>query len=291
MAESKHLPQGPGLNGLFQAAAPQKDYLLRICGNPQNHPCDLLLRSDTLKLVDILACGLWDSGGSPRVELPLDEFLRLAGYAATESSKNAVRRQLRESIDCLEALSMDWTEGNGRYSYRDIKLFDDIIYQNGRVSAYFGEDMAKYLLKCSSMPLPLPLLAIDGRSPHSYALGRRCLVHNAANKGREWQPSRVRSLLAVCPHTNRPAPQEKWPPSILERKVIAPFTAAMNTLMKCGILNWMFREPVCRNDYEGFSDSIVEFQVPDVNAPALPVETEAEPEYAPFDYDAFLALR
>lgn len=151
--------------------------------------------------------------------------------------------------------------------------------------------MTLYLLNCPSMPLPLPLLKISGKSTHCYPIRRRCLVHNAANKGQYPQVIRVRSLLAVCPCIPRAEPGEKWAPSILERKVIDPFTRAMDTLADLNILTWNFRDPVCRTDYEGFSDSMVEFQAQNAAAPTPPAEPEEEHEYAPFPYKVFLAMQ
>ena len=103
----------------------------------------------------------------------------------------------------------------------------------------------------------------------------------------------MRSLLAVCPRIPRPASQERWLPSVLERKVIDPFTAAMDSLKKCGIFVWKFREPVCRDDYEGFSDSMVEFQVgPPPPAGPVPADhADTKQEYGQFDYKAFLAIK
>ena len=309
MCESLKLHQGPGVNGLFQTADPlskkyddisgkaeytlRSDYTLYIRGNLDEQLCSLLLKPETQKLLDILVCGLEDGSASCKVELPLEQFLQLAGYAVTEANKNYVRPRLEESIKLLKELSMKWTEKDGRYSHSEVKLFDEIDYENARVSARFSEAMALYLRGCPSMPLPLPLLAVSGKSPHCYPLGRRCLVHNAANKGQERQAIRVRSLLAVCPRIPRPASQERWLPSVLERKVIDPFTAAMDSLKKCGIFVWKFREPVCRDDYEGFSDSMVEFQV-GLPAPAGPVpadHADTKQEYGQFDYKAFLAIK
>lgn len=309
MCESLKLHQGPGVNGLFQTADPlsqkyddisgkaeytlRPDYTLYIRGNLDEQPCSLLLKPETQKLLDILVCGLEDGSASCKVELPLEQFLQLAGYAVTEANKNYVRPRLEESIKLLKELSMKWTEKDGRYSHPEVKLFDEIDYENARVSARFSEAMALYLRGCPSMPLPLPLLAVSGKSPHCYPLGRRCLVHNAANKGQERQAIRVRSLLAVCPRIPRPASQERWLPSVLERKVIDPFTAAMDSLKKCGLFVWNFREPVCRDDYEGFSDSMVEFQVgPPPPAGPVPADcSDTKREYGPFDYKAFLAIR
>lgn len=311
MCESLKLHQGPGLNGMFLTADPlsqeydaqsnvtkytlRPDYTLYIRGNLRERPGGVLLKSDTLKLLDILVSGLEDSKVSRWVEVTLEEFCHLTRHAITEGNKNDVRSRLKGSAELLGALSMDWTEKDGRYIHRGVKLFDEITYRNGRICACFSEAMALYLRGCPSMPLPLPLLAVSGKSPHSYPLGRRCLVHNAVNKGQERQTIRVRSLLAVCPRIPRAEPGEKWSPSILERKVIEPFTAAMNTLATLNILTWKFQEPVCRNDYDGFSDSMVEFQVQAEGAvPVSPMPadcSDTKREYGPFNYKAFLSIR
>ena len=309
MFETLKLHQGPGLNGVYLTADPlsqeydaqsdvtkytlRPDYTLYIQGNLQEPPGGVLLKSDTMKLLDILVTGLEDSQVSRWVEVTLEEFLRLARHAVTEGNKNDVRSRLKESAELLGALSMDWTEKDGRYIHRGVKLFDEITYRNGRVCACFSEAMALYLRGCPSMPLPLPLLKISGKSTHCYPIGRRCLVHNAANKGQYSQVIRVRSLLAVCPRIPRAEPGEKWTLSSLERKVIEPFTRAMDTLAGLNILTWKFREPVCRDDYEGFADSMVEFQVGQP-VPVSPMSadcSDTKREYGPFDYKAFLAIR
>ena len=308
MLDPLRLHQGPGLNGLFVNAAPlsreydadsnmtsytlRSNYTLHIRGNYLEHPARLLLKSETLKLLDMLVCKLGDSRASCGVELPLEEFLTLAGYPITEANKNAVRPRLQEHTALLGLLSMDWTEGDGRYIHRNVKLFDEINYRNGGVCAIFGEPMALYLRNCPSMPLPLPLLATGVRAPHMYFLGRRCLLHRAINKGQDRSLS-VGSLLDACPSIPRPAPEKEWPPSVLERKVIAPFEAAMKTLADNGILPpWKFREPVCRNDYEGFANSMVEFQTTNDTAPTLSAESSESKEWHDsFNYDAFLAIR
>ena len=135
MPESLKLHQGPGVNGLFLTANPlsqkyddisgkaeytlRPDYTLYIRGNLDEQPCSLLLKPETQKLLDILVCGLEDGSASCKVELPLEQFLQLAGYAVTEANKNYVRPQLKESIKLLKALSMKWTEKDGRYSHPD----------------------------------------------------------------------------------------------------------------------------------------------------------------------------
>ena len=286
MTESLKLHQGPGLNGLFQAAARPKGYALHI---PERAPDSLLLKPDTLKLLDILVCKLGDSRGSYRVGLPFEEFLRLAGYAVTDTNKDFVRHRLKESIALLGKLSVDWQED--QYTYHDVRFFSEITYRNSCGYACFSGEMAQYLLNCPIMRLPLSLLNISGKSRHSYLLGRRCLVHNESNKDRKLQTIRVEILLAACPRIPGPASQEMRTPSALERKVILPFTRAMKTLKECGILTWTFQEPVCRDSYEGFSQSIVEFRVRGNTVSALPAEPAAKRVCGPFDSDWFHALQ
>ncbi len=293
------LLQGPGLNGLYQTAALlsweydepskkatyvlSKDYTLHIQNYPSKKPDISPLKPEHYKLLDILICKLAENNESRQVELPFGEYLHLAGYAATATNKDDIRPKLRNSVALLGALSADWTEENGRYVHKNVKFFDLIVFRNSRVYACFSDRMALYLRGgCSTMALPRQLLAISGKSPHSYVLGRRCLVHNAANKERLWQPIRVGSLLSVCPRLPRPKPGEKWSPSILDRKVITPFRSAMNALANSGILSWKFREPAYWSDYEEFSNSIVDFLVTQVSNPIfppLPVESDDEFPY------------
>lgn len=226
MCESLQLPQGPGLNGLFLTAAPlswkydagsnqtkfvlQQGYTLCIRGNHEAHSCGSLLKPEILKLLDIAVCGLKNGC---QVQLPLTEFLQLTGRKVTEPNKDVARRQMKEHKELLRLLSIDWVENEGEYIYSGVQLFDDIDFRCGCLYVRFSEKMAEYLLGRPSMPLPLNLLAIDGRSPHSYFLGRRCLLHKAINKGQD-RPICIRSLLAVCPASPDPALMKSGGPAI-----------------------------------------------------------------------------
>lgn len=309
MCESLQLHQGPGLNLMFQTAAPlswkydassdktqyvlHPGYTLYIRGNHEAEPCGSLLKPEVLKLLDIAVCGLKNGC---QVELSLKEFLQFTGRNVTGPSKDDARRRMKGHTDLLKLLSIDWVENEGEYIYRDVQLFDDIAFRGGCMCARFSEKMAEYLLDRPSMPLPLDLLAIDGRSPHSYFLGRRCLLHKAINKGQE-RPICIRSLLAVCPRIPRPGPDEKWRPSDLEKLVIIPLTKAMDSLEESGIFTWKFREPVCRDDYDSFANGMIEFQVQDTAVPSLPAtptlpaESNAKFVWTQADHDWFHALR
>lgn len=304
MCESLQLHQGPGLNGLFQTQYPfsqeydaasdttmytlQSNYILHILGNHKAFP----LKPEILEILDILACKLEENKLTRCVELTLGEALPLTGYDVTKSSKNVVRLTLQESAALLRELRVDWTEKEGRYTYSNVKLFDEITYQNSRICARFSKEMAQYLLNRPTLSLPLPLFAVSRKFPNGYLLGRRCLLHNVINKEREPQVIRIRSLLDVCHHIPRPDSGEMWYPSTLKNKVIVPFEMTMKHLVDKHILSsWEFQAPVCRNNYDDFANGMVEFQVRDTATPAaptLPAKSDAE---LVFDYDTFLALR
>lgn len=66
---------------------------------------------------------------------------------------------------------------------------------------------------------------------------------------------------------------------------------------KCILSSWKFREPVCRDDYDGFANGMIEFQVQDTAVPALPAtptlpaESNAKFVWTQADHDWFHALR
>lgn len=271
------LRQGPGLNNvsLFYTArpistryCPQSDTTtFTLLGTdaslhiPGSHtaPRDKIISPDVCKLLDILVCGLEDT--SPEhpchVVISLDDFIRLAGYKSTKTNKDSIRPQVKESIELLGKISLSWTEED-KYSYKNVKIFERISFQNAAVSAVFTEQMAQYLLNCPVTELPQSLLSIIKKY---YLLGRRCLIHQAVNKERTSQAIRVERLLAACPHIPQPEPDKTWSPSVLERKVINPFTAAMDSLAELRILQWNFKRPGTYSSYEQFIDNIVEFHM------------------------------
>lgn len=270
------LHQGPGLNNLHlfytansipRSYCPQSDtttfvlnsdYSLHIRGN-HTESCDKIFSPDICKLLDILVCGLESASPdhSRQTAVSLDDFIQLTGYKLTKANRDSLRPQMKEGTALLEKISLSWTE-EGKYRYKDVKIFDRIAYQNAVVSAVFTEQAAQYLLHRPVIELPHSLMSINKKY---YSLGRRCLIHQAVNQERTCQRIRVKNLLAVCPHIPQPEPDGTWQPSILERKVISPFTTAMNSLADLQILQWNFQNPTKYENYDQFADSIMEFQI------------------------------
>ena len=128
----------------------QSNYILHILGNHKAFP----LKPEILEILDILACKLEENKLTRCVELTLGEALPLTGYDVTKSSKNVVRLTLQESAALLRELRVDWTEKEGRYTYSNVKLFDEITYQNSRICARFSKEMAQYAQPSHPVPAP-----------------------------------------------------------------------------------------------------------------------------------------
>jgi len=201
--------------------------------------------------------------------------------------KKEARKQLRESMQAIYNLSLDWTEtryikpeGKKRTKKEEIHYKARVIdfmaqeleknpVQNGRVYAKFTMDIAKYLSQAFIMPYPDKLMIInDNANPHSYHIGRRLAEHYNMNIGKNTANRiSVKTLIEALP--DLPSYEEIMNDARqISKRIIEPFERDITALVeKYGILeSWNYckskGEPLTDKEKQNYSyETWVQWQI------------------------------
>ena len=202
--------------------------------------------------------------------------------------KKEARKQLRESMQAIYNLSLDWVEtryikpeGKKRTKKEEIHYKARVIdfmgqeleknpVQNGRVYAKFTMDIAKYLSQAFIMPYPDRLMIInDNANPHSYHIGRRLAEHYNMNVGKEIANRiSVKALIEALP--DLPSYEEiiSSEGKRVKHQIIIPFERDITALVnKYGILeSWNYckskGEPLTDEEKQNYSyETWVQWQI------------------------------
>lgn len=236
------------------------------------------LRVSTHKLLDACTIALTaqnhyrgDGALKTLVTIPLDDYMEQCGIPMTKASKDKTRRKLREDLETLYNVSLEWSESAGNEGMRDyakMRIISMHAIKGGKIQVRFSEDMAQYLTHAYVMQYSMELLKLDERNPSAYHLGKKLLLHasieNNQKRGTDNILS-VRSLLECTPDIPSYA-EVMAGDRHLERKIIAPFENALNALSH--ILTWEYTnakgvpltpKQLTRFDYDTFIGCYVRF--------------------------------
>lgn len=253
------------------------------------------LRTSTRKLLDTCIIALTKQNDyrgkteklNPLVTIPLEHFMGLCGVPITKPSKDKFRRKVKEDLDTLYRISMEWTETSGRKTkdFAKMRLCYKAGIVNGNIVFAFSPDMANYLNNAYLTYFPMELLKLDERNPNSYPIGKKLMLHNSIDNNKRKGTANilsVKSLLEVCPdmptyeqvlHTGRQ----------LDQRIKAPFETALNTLSS--FIKWEYcnskgapltEEQLQATDYATFEKLFIQFVVIDAPDQTARLERKAE---------------
>ena len=238
------------------------------------------LRISTHKLLDACTIALTaqnhyrgDGITTTGVIIPLDEYVRLLGKPSTKATRDEVRKRVKEDLETLFSISIEWTE-KGQKKNRDFSKMRIVTSQGikrGNILLGFSPEFAKYLTGAYIMQYPTALLKIDERNPNSYHLGRKLLLHrsidNNIRKGTSNLIS-VRALLDVCPDI--PTYEEVMSGDrAVDRRIKTPFENALTAL---DFITWEYSnakgvpladEQLHHGTYADFITLFIKFEVKD----------------------------
>lgn len=257
------------------------------------------LRTSTYKLLDVCTLALTQQNGyrpkedklNTTVLIPLEQFMELCGKPITKPSKDKTRRKVKEDLNTLYKISMEWTE-NSRNKIRDfekMRLCDRVGIVGGNIKFVFSSDMASYLTNSYVMQYPMELLKVDERNPNSYPLGKKLLLHNSMDNNKKKGTDNilsVKSLLAACPDIPS-YDQVLAAGRQLEQRIKSPFETALNSLST--IITWEYcnakgaaltDEQLQALDYNSFENLFIKFNV--IGAPDQTARLEAKAEEAAY---------
>jgi len=228
------------------------------------------LRTSTLKLLDACTVLLTrqnsfrgDGSLNTVVEIPLERYMELCGIPLTKPSKDKARRKVREDLDTLYNISLEWSEPSGKQTkdFAKMRICDKIAISKGKICFSFSPDMARYLTNAYIMQYPIELLKVDERNGNLYPLGRKLLLHNSIENNQRKGTANiisVKSLLEVCPdvpHYDKVSKEGRQ----LDQRIKTPFEKALNAL---DFISWEYANSkgIALNDAQIVSASYADFE-------------------------------
>ena len=237
------------------------------------------VRTSTLKLLDTCTMYLTKQntyrGNNEKINtnivIPLEQYMTLCGIPLTKSSKDKTRRRVKEDLETLFHMSLEWTESSGKKTkdFAKMRICDKIAIVRGNVNFNFSKDMARYLTDAYIMQYPMELLKVDERNSNLYPLGRKLLLHYSINNNRKKGTSNiisVKALLEVCPDipTYEKVMSEGRQ---LDQRIRTPLEKALDALK---FINWEYsnskgvpltEEQILSTDYKTFEKLYIKFNV------------------------------
>lgn len=252
-----------------------------------------------LKALDILFLQLTAQNGiktqnpDPVVKVFGEDYMALLQIPYTKNARDEARKNLKNYLDTLARISMDYTEtstirakADGREKGRSKKtqkrlswkLLKCYALQKGVIMAEFSSELVEHLVGHSYITqYPAALLRLSVREAAAYYLGKKLcfnygLIKNVANNRNDFIS--VKSLLKATPVLSvNSKDASHW-----RRDVLGVFENAMNMLQREGIIDqWCYRlarkQPVDDIDaalksFEIFSEKMfVEYKINDFPLP------------------------
>lgn len=237
------------------------------------------VRTSTLKLLDTCTMYLTKQntyrGNNEKINttviIPLEQYMSLCGIPLTKSSKDKTRRKVKEDLETLFHMSLEWTEASGKKikDFAKMRICDKIAIVRGNINFNFSKDMAGYLTDAYIMQYPMELLKVDERNSNLYPLGRKLLLHYSINNNRKKGTSNiisVKALLEVCPDI--PTYEEVFKLNRnIDQRIKTPLEKALDALK---FINWEYsnskgvpltEEQILSTDYKTFEKLYIKFNV------------------------------
>lgn len=136
------------------------------------------------------------------VRLHMDDYLKLLGKETTKANRDFLRRQVKEDLDTLYKMSVEWEGDNGKKFYK-CRICQEIGFvQENVIQFVFTQKLADCLVRAYAVPFPLALFGIDARNKNSYIIARKVMLtignHYNNTNGKSCILS-IQTLLEACP--------------------------------------------------------------------------------------------
>ena len=249
------------------------------------------LRTSTLKLLDACTVLLTRQnsfrGEGPLntvVEIPLERYMELCGIPLTKPSKDKTRRKVKEDLETLYNISLEWSEPSGKRTkdFAKMRICDKIAIIKGKICFSFSPAMARYLTNAYIMQYPIELLKVDERNSNLYPLGRKLLLHNSIENNQRKGTANiisVKALLEVCPdipHYDKVSKEGRQ----LDQRIKTPFEKALNAL---DFISWEYANSkgialsdaqIASASYSDFENLYIKFDVIGLHNQILKTKTK-----------------
>ena len=316
---------GPGLDSLAQISAretPERDAIVDTAVyTGSNYTFTLKeyseligaglvgLRVSTQKLLDALVMDLTAKntrGARPKTTtaiIDLEEYMRRCGKEINKSNKDKQRKKIKEDLEILYWLSLDWKEhtGNqaegadktGNKNFIKMRICSAIgIIKNGQIVVNFTPEIVNYLTQAYIMWYPGNLLKTDDRNPCAYHIGRKLLLHHSNPNNQHRGTANIISIKALLDCTKDIPSEAEVSGRHFYQCRIEPLLKALDALVEKEVLKkWelcnakmkpLSKSQQDRKDYRATLDRYVFFEPIEnkklVQYITQPKQTKAEPK-------------
>jgi hypothetical protein len=239
------------------------------------------LRVSTQKLLDMCIILLTETNSyrgngelTTKISIPLSEYVALLGKNSIKHNVDDVRKRVKEDLETLYSISIEWSERNGKKNkdYEKMRIVTSQGIRCGKIYVGFSPEFADYLRHAYLMQYPKTLLKIDERTPGSYYIGRKLALHYSIDNNVIRKTNgviKIISLLNSCPSI--PTFDEvRGSDRAYERRIKTPFISALNTLKSMKIIRWeccdsegvLFTEEQMKSiEYDDFEQLYIRFEI------------------------------
>lgn len=256
------------------------------------------LRLSTHKLLDICTIALTAQNEyrpessshelNTTVVIPLEDYMTKCGIPLTKVSKDKTRRRVKEDLETLYNMSLEWSEPFGRHErdFTRMRVCDVVGVKNSNIIMNFSQPITRYLTHAYIMQYPAELLKIDERNPTGYYLGRKMIMHYGIYNNIKRGNRDIISVRALLEHAYDIPSYKTVMESDrhVEKRIIEPFEKSLDSLG--AMLSWYYcnaggealtEVQLEKMSYQVFISSYIKYTVS--NFPELPVADAMRVQY------------
>jgi hypothetical protein len=254
------------------------------------------LRTSAHKLLDAMTITLtrqnhYKGNGelNTLVYLPLEAYMSLCNVPDTKASKDRTRRIVKEDLDILFSISIEWHEqrGKDKLDFAKTRICDTVELKSGDIRLNFSKPIAQYLTNAYVMQYPLALFKLDARNAPAYQIGRKIALHHSMDNNIKQGTANIISVRALLESCNIPSYDEVMAGDRnLDKNIISPFIKALDVINDTGIISsWEFcnskTEPLSDAqiksiDYKTLINCFIHFEMSDAPDPTLRLEAKTK---------------
>lgn len=140
-----------------------------------------------------------------KVQMPLEEFMRLCNIPITEASKKETRKRANADLNTLFNLSIEWNETSKKVmrNFAKTRVCTSVGIKDNIIGFTFSPEMAKYLTQAYVAQFPIAILGTNANNPNAYALARKLAVHSSIDNNIRRGTKNIISVkkaLEACPN-------------------------------------------------------------------------------------------
>ncbi len=215
-----------------------------------------------------------DTKINPIVDVSLDTFIKYLGKPNTKSSKDKLRRQIKESQYTLFKSVVELTlKRGGKQKKYDMHMF--LLKERKDLGLIFTQEMARCLIQSPVAFYSTKLLKIDGNNPIAFKIGSKLNFHYSIDNNQRTGKNNiisVKSLLKSC--CDIPSYDDVIATGgQVQQRIITPFERALDHLISKKIITcWEYcnskktrltDKQLSDQSYEGFKKRFIYFKIKD----------------------------